>query len=144
MKLSFENDVSDSDIKKVDSLLGGTKTTVLLNHANYCGHCHAMRSEFELFKEKAKANIVEIESSSLGSFQRHPNIYKKIKSDEGIYFPMIIIFVARANKKPLKKLYKGPRTEQGLRAFIEENEAKSKAKAKSEPKAKPLKKKTAK
>jgi len=140
MKLSFENDVSDSDISKVDSLLGGTKTTVLLNHANYCGHCHAMRGEFELFKQKTNANIVEIESSSLGSFQRKPSIYKKIKSDEGIYFPMIIIYVARADKKPLKKLYKGPRTAEGLHSFIKESEDKLKAKAK--PKAKPLKKKT--
>jgi thiol-disulfide isomerase/thioredoxin len=70
MKLSFENDVSDSDIKKVDSLLGGTKTTVLLNHANYCGHCHAMRGEFEAFKAKTKANIVEIYLTGERSAQR--------------------------------------------------------------------------
>ena len=127
MKLSFENEVSDSDISKVDSLLGGTKTTVLLNHANYCGHCHAMRSEFELFKKGTSANIVEIESSSLGSFQRKPTIYNKIKSEEGIYFPMIIVYVARTSKKPLKKLYKGPRTAEGLHSFIKESEAKLKA-----------------
>jgi thiol-disulfide isomerase/thioredoxin len=133
MKLSFENEVSDSDISKVDSLLGGTKTTVLLNHAHYCGHCHAMRSEFELFKQRTNANIVEIESSSLGSFQRKPTIYNKIKSDEGIYFPMIIVYVARTSKKPLKKLYKGPRTAEGLHSFIKESEAKLNSAAAKKP-----------
>lgn len=160
MKFAFnKKEVSPSDIKKVSSVLSNTKqTSVVLNHANFCGHCHAMRPEFNKFKKSTSHNVIEVESDALDSFKKDQEVYKKITPGDGsMYFPMIIVFIARVNQPPKKLIYEGPRTKDDLSKYIKENEEIiSKPKTPTKPKtvkvktvktvkpeaAKPLKKKS--
>jgi hypothetical protein len=125
MKLSFRNeaDFTKDNVKKVSDSLK-KKTTVVLHHADFCGHCHAMRSEFEDFKRKKEANVVEFESNSLDTLQRYKTIYNRVTPpDRSIYFPMIFIFIKRVGKSPLRKQFKQERTSAALSSFIHKNSA---------------------
>jgi thiol-disulfide isomerase/thioredoxin len=140
MKFAFNKEVSSADIQRVSAVLDKSKqTSVVLNHANYCGHCHAMRPEFEKFKTSTKHNVIEVESDALDSFRKDEQVYKKITPGDGsMYFPMIIIFIARVNQAPKKIIYEGPRTKEALSTYIKENEKKlSKLATPVKPKPKP-------
>jgi thiol-disulfide isomerase/thioredoxin len=133
MKFAFnKKEVSPADIKKVSSVLSNTKeTSIVLNHANFCGHCHAMRPEFNKFKKSTSHNVIEVESDALDSFKKDQEVYKKITPGDGsMYFPMIIIFIARVNQPPKKLIYEGARTKEALSTYIKEHEEiKSKSKS---------------
>jgi thiol-disulfide isomerase/thioredoxin len=110
--LNSEKDVTLANIKKLEKSL--KEPTVLLNRADFCGHCHAFMPEFIKFKEMTKSdkiNIVEIESAAQHSIKdKHPSLFKKIiRSDGQIYYPMILLYC-------LKKIeYTGPRTAESLK-----------------------------
>jgi thiol-disulfide isomerase/thioredoxin len=126
MKLTFnsESDFSSEKLSKLENILGN-KNTMVLNHSNYCGHCHAMRGEFEKFKKSTKTNVVEIEGGVLETLKKHPKIYKKLTPKDGsMYFPMIIVFIKRKDKTSAKRVfYEGPRTEKSFHdAFPKKSE----------------------
>lgn len=130
MKLQFNKpeDLSEENLKKMDAILQN-KTSVILNHSNFCGHCIAMKSEFETFKNSTTHHVVEIEGGALGSFKKHKKIYSKITPKGGLtYYPTIIIFLKTDCDKAKKYLYDGPRTADGLHSFIKEKSFKKKTK----------------
>lgn len=122
-RLSFmqESDLNEHNMKMLHNSLG-KKTSVVLQHANYCGHCHAMRPEFEAFKKQVRHDIFEFESAVLQKLSQHPTVYKKVTPGDGsMYFPMIFIFViVKGMSKPKRFLYEGPRTKEALSMFIKE------------------------
>lgn len=121
MKLSFreENQFTPTNLQKLEDILTN-KNTVLLHHADYCGHCQTMRGEFEKFKTETSTNVVEIESSALSTAGKHKKIAKRIIPSNGqMYFPLIIIFIKKADGKTSKRIvYKGPRTAEALKDKI--------------------------
>jgi len=122
-RLSFrhEEDLSDNNMKLLHNSLG-SKNSVVLQHAEYCGHCHAMRPEFEEFKKQVKHDIFEFESAVLQKLSQHPKVYKTVTPGNGsMYFPMIFVFViVKGMSKPKRFLYEGPRTSEALKTFIKE------------------------
>lgn len=126
MQLSFNraNDCTPSQVEQFKKALAN-KTTVVLNHSLQCGHCLAMRGEFDKFKSSTPHNVVEVEGSALGSLRQYPTIYKRIvPSDGSMYFPMILVFIKRSNvSTPKQYFYEGHRTHDALHSFIKEKEA---------------------
>lgn len=120
LNLTSESDVNLKNLKKLETLTG--KTTVLFNHATWCGHCHMFRPEWEQFKEQmggTKVNFVEIESSALSKIRENKKMYKKVTPTDGaVYFPMVIFFIKKGDKCE-KKLYEGNRDASSLKTFIE-------------------------
>ena len=127
MKIAFngEKDFTASKVQKLDkSLKENKKSAVVLHHSEYCGHCVAMRDEFEKFKKDTDKHVIEVEGGALETLRKHQNIYKKVCPGDGsMYFPMIIIFIKRTYfLTPKKYLYDGPRTAEGIKKFIVEKE----------------------
>lgn len=130
MKINFqkESDVTASKLKKFEEILDN-KTAVVLHHSEYCGHCIAMRDEFDKFKEETKDHVVEIEGGALSKVSQHKKVYSKVGPKDGqMYFPMILVFIRRETMVTPKKIeYQGPRTADALKAFIEEQKQKTKS-----------------
>ena len=60
-------------------------------------------------------NIVELENDALSKIKLlKPQLYNKVTSKEGLYFPMVIIYI----KNKEKHLYEGPRTADAIRDTI--------------------------
>lgn len=127
MKLEFkqESDVTASKLKKFEDVLDN-RTTVVLHHSEYCGHCIAMRDEFNKFKSETKHHVVEIEGGALSKVSQNKKIYSKVGPKDGqMYFPMILVFIRRETMVTPKKIeYQGPRTAEGLSGFIKEQQQK--------------------
>ena len=126
MILSLDNhdDVNQQSLKKLEKLVSAGNT-VLLNHANWCGHCTVFKTEWnKLTTDKKKhVNFVQIENQALQRMKsENPKLYKRITPKDGmIYFPMIFVFVKNANKPSTKKLYDGTRTAETLRQYLSAN-----------------------
>lgn len=137
MKLSFtgDTDVTASKLKKFEEVLDN-KTAVVLHHSEYCGHCIAMRDEFDKFKSETKHHVVEIEGGSLSKVSQHKKIYSRVGPKDGqMYFPMILVFIRRETMITPKKIeYQGPRTAEALKKFIEEKQKALKKKPTSKSK----------
>lgn len=114
--MNSEHDINDQNLTKLQNLL--QDNTILLNRANFCGHCHQFTPEFTKYTEMAKAqhmNIVELENDALSKIRSlKPQLYDKVTSKEGLYFPMVIIYI----KNKVKHLYEGPRTADAIRDTI--------------------------
>lgn len=130
MKIDFQkdSDVTASRIKKFEEILDN-KTAVVLHHSEYCGHCIAMRDEFDKFKSETKEHVVEIEGGALNKVSQHKKIFSKVAPKDGqMYFPMILVFIRRETMVTPKKIeYQGPRTAEALKKFIEEQKLKHKS-----------------
>jgi len=127
MKLTFtkQTDFTPTKVDKFDkSIKENKKSTVVLHHSEYCGHCIAMRDEFNKFKKDTDKHVIEVEGSALETLRKHHHIFKKVcPSDGSMYFPMIVIFIKRTyHLTPKKYLYEGPRTAEGIKSFIAEKE----------------------
>jgi hypothetical protein len=127
MKLKFkeEKDFSSTKVESLKKALEeNKKSTVVLHHSEYCGHCVAMRGEFDKFSGGSTNHIIEIEGGALGTLQKHKKIYSKVCPKDGsMYFPMIVIFIKRTyDLTPKKYIYEGPRTAEGLHNFIKTKE----------------------
>lgn len=139
LQLDNASDVTPANLKKLESLVSN-KTTVLLNHANWCGHCNMFKPQWEEFKKNAGkgVNLVQIESDALTQIQKDNKIYKRVTPKDGmVYFPMIIIFVKKDGKASEKKIYDGNRSAADLKTFID---TKVKPTSSSKPKKEPVKK----
>lgn len=139
LQLDSAGDVTPTNLKKLESLVSN-KTTVLLNHANWCGHCNIFKPQWEEFKKNAGkgVNIVQIESDALTQIQKDNKIYKRVTPKDGmVYFPMIIIFVKKDGKASDKKIYDGNRSAADLKTFID---TKVKPTSSSKPKKESVKK----
>lgn len=141
MKLEFnqESDVTDNKLKKFEEVLDN-KTAVVLHHSEYCGHCLAMRDEFDKFKEDTKHHVVEVEGGALSKLSKSKKVYSKVGPKDGqMYFPMILVFIRRTTMTtPLKLEYEGKRDAASIKEFIDTKVKEQKAKA---SKTKSLKKK---
>ena len=114
LNFAKESDFTMQKIAQFQDLLNN-QSTVVLNHATWCGHCHAFMGEFDKFKRSGSAATVKIESEVQGKFAEYPGIYKKITPAKGsMYFPMVLVFV---NKR--KSEYKGERTKKALKDFVD-------------------------
>jgi len=69
------------DAKKADDLLKSQEPIVIIYHADWCGHCRAMREVWEKFAEKTGAKVYKIESSDYPKQKNFPllRIVKKGK-----------------------------------------------------------------
>jgi len=69
------------DAKKADDLLKSQEPIVIIYHADWCGHCTAMREIWEKFAEKTSAKVYKIESSDYPKQKSFPllRIVKKGK-----------------------------------------------------------------
>ncbi len=159
LELDSSSDVTPENMKKLQSLISN-KNTVLLNHANWCGHCQMFKPQWEEFKKMAGKgiNVVQIENDALTKVREDKKTYNRVTPKDGmVYFPMIIIFIKKDGKLAEKKIYEGNRTAADLKAFIDSNVKskpkkttkkttvkKSEKKATSEKKAAPKKKQLAK
>ncbi len=131
MKIAFnkEGDFTQTKVKKFhDSIKENKKSAVVLHHSEYCGHCVAMRDEFDKFKKSTDKHVIEVEGGALGTLKKHNHVYKRVcPSDGSMYFPMIVIFIKRTYYlTPKKYIYEGDRTAEGIHKFIKEKEEKHK------------------
>lgn len=102
-------------------------------HAVWCGHCLAMKEEWEKFVSNSKFKHIHIVSI-------RDDIYNKYLEDIGIQnigYPTIQMY--RDGK--LEKEFNYNRTEEGFKKFLSEFD-KEKKKTKTKPKKKKLKAKT--
>jgi thiol-disulfide isomerase/thioredoxin len=120
LSLNKADDVNTKSLKKLEKLVS-TENTVLLNHANWCGHCQMFKPEWDQFKNKGGSglNVVEIESSALEALKSNPKLYKRVTPKDGmVYFPMILVFIKKENKASDKKVYDGNRSSDGLEQYL--------------------------
>jgi hypothetical protein len=115
--MNSESDVTAANLKKLEGLL--ERNTVLLNRSDTCGHCHAFQPEFTKYKQiSAPTHTVELESSALHAISsKKPALYKKVTARDGLYFPMVIIFIKK-NDKVSKSVYQGPRTATAIKEEV--------------------------
>ena len=88
---------------------GSNKPSLVLFHANWCGHCKKMKPEWDKFKSENKSNVLAIDVESEN---------KEVMNKHGINgFPTIKFFPnGHANGKG--KDYTGPRTAKGFHDFV--------------------------
>lgn len=122
LNLESVADLTPKNLKKLEDLVS-QKNTVLLNHANWCGHCQIFKPEWNEFRQNIgkKVNLVQIENDALSALQKNKTLYKKVVPKDGVvYFPMIIIFLKKNSKKTSeKKIYDGNRTAFDLKSYID-------------------------
>lgn len=144
LSLEKAQDLTPANLKKLESLVS-KKNTVLLNHADWCGHCQVFKPQWEEFRKKVGkgVNVVQIENGALTELQRNKTLYKKITPQDGlVYYPMIIVFVKKDSKpNSEKKIYDGNRTATDLKAYVD-SKVQKKAKVVASRKALPSKRVT--
>lgn len=117
--------------------------TISLIHATWCGHCNVFKPEWEKIRKSKKFNTISIESSAVDKVKsKNPKLMERISKKEGIYFPMIYLFIKKGDKIE-KKLYEGNRSAEDIFKYIDEKSKKpSKPKVEKilKPKAKKSKK----
>ena len=134
LSLNSPQDITPTNMQNFKDTLAN-RTTVVLNHWKYCGHCVAMKPEFEKFKSTTPHNVVEVEMDALSKLKQYPFIYRRVVPDpSSIYFPMIVVFIRRSNSStPKRYLYEGQRTHEAIHSFIKEKEALEKPKVVIKP-----------
>ena len=121
LSLDGPSDLTQTNLKKLEEMVS-KQNTVLLNHANWCGHCQVFKPQWEEFKKSAVrgVNLVQIENEALSELQKHRTLYKKVTPKDGaVYFPMIIVFIKKGTKPVEKKVYDGNRTAEDLKTFVQ-------------------------
>jgi len=109
---------SSKELKASTEKLQGLMTkgcTVVLNHSEYCGHCHAFMPEWNKFERASKGTpvkVVKIEGSAY-SEAVEPSLFKKLSDNSQLYFPMVIVFIYGK-----RFLYQGERTASSLKQFV--------------------------
>ena len=102
---------------------------LLLNHAEWCGHCVHFMPEWKKIvtklKKKKNFNVVDIESASHNTIRSNNkkmfnHITQKNGKEQVLYYPMIILYKEVAGK--IKKImFDGKRTEEGVLEFIDKH-----------------------
>jgi len=130
------------NVKKLEKLESALQqSSLVFNHANWCGHCQAMKEDWSKFKRsaKGKVNVVEIESDALQKLQQSQKLYKKVTPNEGLAgYPTLVLIVINNNRKK-KIVYNGDRSYQDIKTFVDKHTAvksSSKKSSKSSSKSK--------
>lgn len=122
MQFTDEADMKPDAVKKLDKLVT-TKTTIILIHALWCGHCREfVPNQWAEFKKTCgkSIHVVELESSVLEALKSHKELAKKIlPKGQGIYFPMMIVFTSKGEKRVKKIVPPGTRQPEDIKAFIQ-------------------------
>lgn len=123
--VSNEKVVSSKDFSKLEESLK-KKTTILLIHAVWCGHCMHFKPEWaKLTASLTGIKFMSIESSVLEQLKtKNPSLFKYVtetSTSKGIYFPKLIIF-----KNGKKIEYQGNRDVATLTAYLEKLKPKTK------------------
>ena len=129
MHLSFDESskLDDKHMAKLEKVLS-KGTTVLLNHAHWCGHCRMFAPSWQAFKDKMKknkVNTIDIEYSALEKLKDNKKLFRKITKGNELYFPMIIFFVQKGDKN-IKKVYDGNRSTEDLEESLKQFQSKHK------------------
>jgi hypothetical protein len=121
LSLKTEQDITPQNLRKLETMLADGNSMVL-NHAEWCGHCNNLKPHWNSFKQTQSAkniNVIEVESRALQALESNPKIYTKITPrDKMVYFPMIIVFIRRKGKIT-KVFYKGNKTSSDLTNFVD-------------------------
>lgn len=126
ISLKEESQVTDKVLTKIEKSIS-QKDSVMLIHANWCGHCQQFMPAWEASEKAfAKANVtqIDIESKALDKVQQHKKIEKKIRNKDGMYFPMIIFFFSTGENKTAKKVYNGNRSQEDIQQFVQKHQKK--------------------
>jgi thioredoxin-like negative regulator of GroEL len=91
--------------------------TVILNYANWCGHCKQFKPEWEAYKNSMagpKVTTVGIENDAWKGNMDYSAFSRSLTDNGQMYYPMIIVFV---NGK--RFMYSGMRTSSALNQFVQ-------------------------
>lgn len=124
VSLNNSKDVT-TKLSKLESAL--TESSIVFNHANWCGHCQAMKQDWSKFKRsaKGKVNVVEIEDGALSELKSKQKLYKKVTPTEGLEgYPTLVLIVINNNRKK-KIVYNGDRSYQDIKTFVDKHTSKS-------------------
>jgi thiol-disulfide isomerase/thioredoxin len=129
MQFTDEADMKPEAVKKLAKLIT-SKTTIVLIHALWCGHCREFVphqwAEFKKICGKA-IHVVEIESSVLDAVKSNKALASKLlPKGHGVYFPMMIVFTSKGDKRVKKVIPPGTRDPEDIKNFIKKlSEAKA-------------------
>lgn len=120
LEFSSAEDVTAKKLKLLEDI-AHNDNTVVLHHANWCGHCQVFKPEWELFKKgNKKVNIVSIESGALNKLRENNKLYKRLTPKTGgMYFPMIVVYLKKQEALSMKKFYNGDRSATELSKYID-------------------------
>lgn len=141
MNFSLENvnEVSNQVLNKISKVTRDKESpvhTISLIHATWCGHCVTFKPEWEKIRKSKKFNTISIESSVVDKVKaENPKVLERLSRKEGLYFPMIHLFIKKGDKVK-KVLFEGNRSAEDIIKTIEEHSKKSKA-SKAEKSKKP-------
>ncbi len=86
---------------------------VVLVYSNGCGHCTAMKDDWNTFCDKKEANTVGIDVSSLTSLDPNKKFVQTVKSNYSGFVPLVLKI--RPDGKTV--VYNGKRNTEGLQHF---------------------------
>jgi hypothetical protein len=133
MQFTDEADMKLDAVKKLEKLIT-SKTTIVLIHALWCGHCREFVpnqwAEFKKICGKA-IHVVEIESSVLDVVKSNKGLASKLlPKGQGVYFPMMLVFTSKGDKRVKKVVPPGTRDPEDIKSFIKKLSGKPVAKPK--------------
>jgi thiol-disulfide isomerase/thioredoxin len=146
MNFSLENanEVSNQVLNKISKVTRDKESpihTISLIHATWCGHCVTFKPEWEKLRKSKKFNTISIESSVVDKVKaENPKVLERLSRKEGLYFPMIHLFIKKGDKVK-KVLFEGNRSAEEIEETIKKMSA-SKSKAKKTENKTPKTKKT--
>lgn len=109
---------TNRDLTHYDSFLKAFKTRpfIVLIYATWCGHCTAMRTEWEAAKRHATYDIVEMESSVFDTLKSQDDHFMNTISGQVTGYPMICKV---ENKKIVP--FQNERSKEGFKKFMAKN-----------------------
>jgi thiol-disulfide isomerase/thioredoxin len=140
MNFSLENvnEVSNQVLNRISKVTRDKESpihTISLIHATWCGHCVTFKPEWEKLRKSKKFNTISIESSVVDKVKsENPKVLERLSRKEGLYFPMIHLFIKKGDKVK-KVLFEGNRSAEEIEETIKKMSA-------SKPKAKKAENKT--
>lgn len=145
MNFSLENanEVNAQVLNKISKVTRDKSSpihTISLIHATWCGHCVTFKPEWEKIRKSKKFNTISIESSAVDKVKsENPKLMDRISRKEGLYFPMIHLFIKKGDKVK-KVLFEGNRSAEEIEETIKKMSASKSKKPKAENKTPKTKK----